>query len=445
MGRGGPFGKYGLAKTVDPSARRSIIHPPHHFQVWMALRWSVCGSLLVVLFLAGAALAQEGSRDDVSTRGGTIPDEARPPGAAPPEAPAVPHPERIQPDAGYVLLWADPCMTPSVGWDLRSPVEQAQIVPSREIAACAYLRDLFGLKHPLGGSEGRAEAAEEERDAPVLEGAGEAWARPARAQGRFWTGAALHVEGIAAQANLGLALVSEGPVAVEPQEEAQPAAFLEPPLPTFPRHSAGPVVFEEAEEASGLDPSEARGIVVEHREPTGVQGAVHFVRMGISRTDVQVERAAVAAFALLAAGFALYQRFTPDRSIEHECRARIYQLLTGHPEGATAGEVARLLGINRKTAEYHLNYLKRLGRLRTGSDESGARLYGLKAIPERKPLVERLLLLVRQRPGLSVQEAADALGVCRSSADRHAKALVVQGTLESRLVQGERRLFERAG
>lgn len=140
-------------------------------------------------------------------------------------------------------------------------------------------------------------------------------------------------------------------------------------------------------------------------------------------------------------GIALYQRFTPAAGAQHERRALLLNTLMGIPEGATAGDLGRLLGMNRKTVDYHLTYLVRLGKIRESIDETGARRYSLRALPERKPLVERTLEVVRTRPGLSVLELSETLGVSRSAADRHTKALVIQGVLESRLVDGERRLF----
>ena len=408
------------------------------------MRRSVAWGLLAALLFAGTALAQE----------------APPPSA--PDASAVQDAgDGLQPRARYDLLWRHPCGTPSFALDLAAgPADLPHRLESFDLPFCAT--SLHGGAGPLADTglwvpihESRSvddkasltlqdsRAREGQEDAPVLEGAGEAWAHPARARGRFWAETVFQVDGIPmVGADVALGRAPAGPPALEPVEAAPAAAGVDPAPPAYPVFDAAPVAAERADAPAALRPSEFQGIRVDAPEPQGLGAAAQRVRSGISGTPFADERVVVAGFLLLALGVALYQRITPDRSIQHETRAAIHQILTERAEGATAGDVGRLLGMNRKTAEYHLNYLARLGTVRTGLDESGARLYSLRTIPERKSLVERMLLLVRQRPGLSIPEYAGLLGVSRSSADRHAKALVVQGTLESRLVEGERRLYE---
>lgn len=325
----------------------------------------------------------------------------------------------------FVLAWPDWCVTPEgqVRFEVHH-VSSATTSPPEPFCA---------------------EAASDS-PGPSLESAGEATAAPRRTQGHFWTAAYLPVADFAAAHSFVLDLADPAPPApVEPASDPQVMPDLSPPPPLFPVYEAVPDWTDEEATAVRAVPTEARGIEVQAQPPTELQAAAHRIREGIAAGRIETEQAVVAGLVLLAAGVALYQRITPARSTEHETRALIRKLLTDRPDGATAGEVGRLLDMNRKTAEYHLTYLARLGTLRTGLDEHGARLYSLKAIPARRTLVERMLLLVRERPGLSVPQAAEALGVSRSSADRYAKALVVSGALESRLVGGERKLYERAG
>lgn len=138
---------------------------------------------------------------------------------------------------------------------------------------------------------------------------------------------------------------------------------------------------------------------------------------------------------------ALYQRFTASASMQHERRAAIHKALAAWPQGATAGEVARALDMKRKTVEYHLHYCAKAGLVRAGVGPDGARRYSLGALPPRLGVSERLLSIIRERPGLSTAELAAVLGVPRDGVDRRVKEFAIQGVVECRLVDGERRMF----
>jgi hypothetical protein len=73
--------------------------------------------------------------------------------------------------------------------------------------------------------------------------------------------------------------------------------------------------------------------------------------------------------------------------------------------------------------------------------ETGARLFASPKAPCAPSLGDALVDLARARPGLSMAEAAGALGVSRAKLDRRAKDLVLQRRLESRVEAGVRRLF----
>lgn len=272
-----------------------------------------------------------------------------------------------------------------------------------------------------------------EQDDPIEEGRG---ALPATARGTYsdlWTMPTLVLTATpledlvpwARQDREGSGEVSASAQVTFRQQSSADLLVLEPPAP-----AALPAV--SATEARGPGPGASSAVAApETAYQTGAGG--------VGRIPAQ--QALVGAAVVAFAAFALYQRFSPSASFDHERRAAIHRALGECPDGATSGDIARLLGMNRKTVDYHLTYLARLDKVRTGMDENGARRYSLRPLPDRQPLVERVLGIVRSRPGMSILELADALGVSRSAADRHAKALIIQGTLESRLVDGERKLF----
>lgn len=155
--------------------------------------------------------------------------------------------------------------------------------------------------------------------------------------------------------------------------------------------------------------------------------------------------AAAAGAVLLLAAFALYQRITRANALKHEGRAALLRACQAQPCGATSGELAAATGMQRKTAEYHLRYLARLGLLRVDRAPDGPRRYALPtaARPEAQAasLDACVLARIREQPGASTGDLARDLGVDRRRVDRRVKDLLLGGLIESRVERGTRRLY----
>lgn len=150
-------------------------------------------------------------------------------------------------------------------------------------------------------------------------------------------------------------------------------------------------------------------------------------------------RAAVGATALLL--LALYQRLGRPAALKNPVRQALYDAVQARG-AATTVEAARAVGCPRKSAEYHLDYLVRLGLLRLDGTPA-RRLYAAPTAPAAKPaepLTERLLALVRGRPGISTTEIATEMGVSRTRADRAVKELAIEGRIASTVDGGVRRI-----
>jgi DNA-binding transcriptional ArsR family regulator len=146
--------------------------------------------------------------------------------------------------------------------------------------------------------------------------------------------------------------------------------------------------------------------------------------------------AAAAVVALLALlGIALYQRVARPAALDHPMRSAAYAACLRHERGATAGEVGRALGIGRKSAEYHLLYLARVGLLRADASEGRPRRFAAPSVsprPAAAPLPERVLDLVRARGEVRLSAIIVALDVKWSRADGCVKTLLLDGRLASR-------------
>lgn len=151
--------------------------------------------------------------------------------------------------------------------------------------------------------------------------------------------------------------------------------------------------------------------------------------------------ASIAGLALAALAAALYQRFTRPDALKHPARQALHDALVALGAEATAGELARAVGIPRKTAEYHLVYLVRAGALREHGGEGEARRFALPAARAAPAPRDVLAELVRTTPGMTTRELAERAGLTRTRADRLAKALVLAGALEARSDEGERRFY----
>lgn len=125
-------------------------------------------------------------------------------------------------------------------------------------------------------------------------------------------------------------------------------------------------------------------------------------------------------------------------------RALVHAGLASAGGARSAGELARALGMERKTAEYHLHCLVRLGLVRMERGTDGIRRFCLPKVETGPDLRDLVLARIRAQPGLSTGELGRALGVSHTRVDRRVKDLILQGLAESTPLDGTRRIFPRA-
>lgn len=151
----------------------------------------------------------------------------------------------------------------------------------------------------------------------------------------------------------------------------------------------------------------------------------------------------IAVASLLAVALALYQRVRRHAALDHPARRALHEACAALGRPASAGELGTVAGLARKTAEYHLLYLARLGLLRLDAAADGVRRFALPTVPPRVPeasLDERLMQLLALDGGPTARELASRLGVSRSSVERRLRELVLEGTVEARK-NGARRYY----
>jgi DNA-binding transcriptional ArsR family regulator len=157
---------------------------------------------------------------------------------------------------------------------------------------------------------------------------------------------------------------------------------------------------------------------------------------------------ATSAAALAAAILALYPRITKPKALENEARHALLQACNTHKRAMTAGELARLTGLRRQAAEYHLRYLARLQLVRVerapGTPIRYATHLAPKATFETPLLLSDVLARVHASPGATTRELADAFGARRPRLDRRLKDLLLDGLIESRVEDGSRRHYPAA-
>lgn len=213
-----------------------------------------------------------------------------------------------------------------------------------------------------------------------------------------------------------------------------------PASPEWPRERSDPEPLAVVASAPPAPPSSEEG-------PARVAAVSIAARTTIERAGPDPAKASLvvaAGGALALVGFALYQRVQRPRALDHPGRAALYAAVEASPHALTAGELALLVYQQRKTAEYHLRYLARLGLLRTGRRDDGATIYhhpAAKPTSRPDPLGEALLGLVRARPGVTTAQAAAALSLTRPRAERRLRDLLVAGQLVAALDEGERKFF----
>lgn len=137
-------------------------------------------------------------------------------------------------------------------------------------------------------------------------------------------------------------------------------------------------------------------------------------------------------------------RIERPAALAHPARGLLHQACVASSFPATAGELGARVGIARKTAEYHLRYLARLGLVHEQGLADGRRVFSsaaVRAAPRVDPASAALMVAVRARPGASLTELGAALGLARGRIERRAIELLRAGRLESRIESGTRRLF----
>lgn len=154
----------------------------------------------------------------------------------------------------------------------------------------------------------------------------------------------------------------------------------------------------------------------------------------------------IAFAAALAIAVALYHRLTRKDVLAQEARARILAVVQGSA-GLTASKIAAAAAVYRTTAEYHLKVLVTSGLIVEKRMGNRSRYFAPGAAPAESPLdfaapVGRdLANLVAANPGLTMGEAAAALGVGPMTVTYHAKRLSERSFLTIVVEGSKRRLF----
>jgi predicted DNA-binding transcriptional regulator len=157
-------------------------------------------------------------------------------------------------------------------------------------------------------------------------------------------------------------------------------------------------------------------------------------------------RASAGGFAvsLLLNLLAGYSRIAPDRLLDHPVRRRVHEAAS-RPGGATVRSVATELGCAESTARYHLEVLRRGGKLRVAVSPLGASYHSPAAPPALQgpppTLREQIPHAVAASPGMNMSELARRLGVSKRSVQDHVLALLAEGRIESQRAVGARLLF----
>lgn len=129
-------------------------------------------------------------------------------------------------------------------------------------------------------------------------------------------------------------------------------------------------------------------------------------------------------------------------------RERILELVRGH--AWTPRELGEALGVDRKTAEYHLHALRRAGvvaeRLVHGERRFALAHGAPRAFEAAQPNRTRFRVaqLVEQRGLVSLEELAAATGLSRGLAAYHVRRLAAEGIVRVRRL-GSRTLVQAKG
>lgn len=177
-------------------------------------------------------------------------------------------------------------------------------------------------------------------------------------------------------------------------------------------------------------------------EPAPARPVVHLIPATPPGPHLLAVVLAAGAVAMAWCAFALYQRVARPSGLEHEGRRALHAACTTRATPLTAGELAAACDLERKTAEYHLVYLVRLGILRAHEAPDEPRRYSLPAVPRApaaEPVDERLIAALRERPRQSTADLAASIGITRWRVERRMRDLTLDGRARSMRADGVRR------
>lgn len=237
--------------------------------------------------------------------------------------------------------------------------------------------------------------------------------------------------------------VHEAPRTPSPALHARLARSTVPLPPTPPVVHAEPLPATPAHDAPEPAETEARVATARATAPP----AAHAWRVAVG-----VAAAGTATgIALALAAIAMYQRVSRPRALAHPARAALHDALRARECSARVSELAREAGLTPKTAEYHLNYLARLGIVREVRVTDEPRRFCLPgradadAPTPRSDLEARVVDAVAREPGTTAAAIARALGVTRPRVERRVMELLLAGRLRARVDAGARRLYATTG
>lgn len=129
---------------------------------------------------------------------------------------------------------------------------------------------------------------------------------------------------------------------------------------------------------------------------------------------------------------ALYRRIDKPHLFATDARRLVYEQVARHP-GATATDLAPLVGFDRKTVMHHARVLHAHSLLEAERDGRAVRFF-LPGHRARRPpasgVAASLLRFALDRPYAPQADAAEAIGVSRTTVQWHHRRLAQRGLLE---------------
>ncbi|HVL86431.1 MAG TPA: winged helix-turn-helix transcriptional regulator [Candidatus Thermoplasmatota archaeon] len=224
---------------------------------------------------------------------------------------------------------------------------------------------------------------------------------------------------------------TEGPL---PAEEA--SAAIDEAQATGPNPASHPRSANAARPAAGAGDLEqvaagARDVAGSSAHPTGAQAAIDAPPLG-------GVLAAALVLALAIPVWLLYRRVDARNALANPQRRRILDRIVAEP-GITAADLARLTGLHYTSCEHHVRMLEASGHvyvLRVAGSKRCFENHGRYGAVEARALAASrvpgsfaLLRLAARADGVSLSEAARALGRSVSTTKHHADRLTALGLL----------------